>query len=232
MTDAAVRPHVGLRGALAALCFAFAVLGAGKAAAEPAAWQPKDGQQLYFDITRNGDKFGHHILNFRRTGEKMEVVSDVLLRAGIGPLTLFEYKLASTETYANGALQSVTARTLNNGKWRPMTASAVQGGLFITGEKFKGLVQGVVSPSSHWNIAEMKQNVMVELESGKPMPITVTDLGMDKVKFAKGEVAARRFRVKSDIVADFWYDDQSRWVKCAFTTQGSRIEYTLRDLPA
>jgi len=54
---------------------------------------------------------------------------------------------------------------------------------------------------------------------------------MDKVRTARGEVSARRFRVKSDIVADFWYDDQNRWVKCAFTTQGSRIEYTLRDLP-
>jgi hypothetical protein len=232
MMAAAVLPRFGQRAALAVLCFVCALLMAGKAAAEPAPWQPKDGQQLYFDITRNGDKFGHHILNFRRTGDKMEVVSDVLLRAGIGPLTLFEYKLASTETYANGALQSVTARTLNNGKWRPMTANAAVGGLFIKGEKFNGLVQGVVSPSSHWNIAEMKQKVMVELESGKPMPITVTDLGMDKVKTAKGEVSARRFRVQSDITADFWYDDQNRWVKCAFTTQGSKIEYTLRDLPA
>jgi hypothetical protein len=225
MTPAPIRRRAALAGFLSA-----ALLG-GSAFAEPAPWQPRDGQQIHFDITRNGDRFGHHILTFRRTGDRMEVDSDVLLRAGIGPLTLFEYKLAATETYANGVLQAVRAKTLNNGKWHPMTAIVAAGGLNIIGEKFKGIVQGVISPSSHWNIAEMKQKVMVELETGKPMPISVTDMGPDRVKIAKGEVPARRFRVTSDIVADFWYDDQNRWVKCAFTTQGSRIEYVLRELP-
>jgi hypothetical protein len=220
------------RVAIAFLWFLSAFLVAGKAMAEPAGWQPKDGQQIYFDITRNGDRFGHHILTFRRSGDRLEVTSDVLLNVTFGPLTLFEYKLAATETYANGALQSVNAKTLNGGKWHPMTATASEGGLAIRGEKFRGVAQGIASPSSHWNIAEMRQSTMLELESGKPMPITVTDLGMDKVRTAKGEVSARRFRVKSDIVADFWYDDQNRWVKTAFTTQGSKIEYTLRDLPA
>lgn len=236
MKLAAVRHRFLPRAALtclAAMALLFSSLFAsGAAFAQPAGWQPKNGQQIYFDITRNGDKFGRHILTFHREGDRMRVESDVLLRAGIGPLTLFEYKLLATETYAYGVLQSVAAKTLNNGRWHSMAANAGEGGLFVKGEKFSGVVRGVVSPSSHWNVAEMRQQTMLELETGKPMPITVTDLGMDRVRTAKGEISARRFRVKSDIVADFWYDDQNRWVRCAFTTQGSKIEYTLRDVPA
>ena len=44
-------------------------------------------------------------------------------------------------------------------------------------------------------------------------------------------VDARRFDVDSDIDASFWYDASGRWVKCAFETQGSKIDYVLRALP-
>lgn len=212
---------------IAAFVLAFCGL-AGVAEADPR-WRPKDGDKLDFDITRNGGAFGRHVVTFRREGDRLHVSTDVQLKAGIGPLTLFDYRLASTESYDDGQLVSVGARTLNGGKWHSMTAQAVANGLQIEGEKFKGVAMGIVSPSSHWNIAEMKQAVMLSLETGQPMKMQVADLGVETVKTASGVVSARRFRVTSDIVADFWYDLSDRWVKCAFTTQGNRIEYTLRD---
>ena len=49
---------------------------------------------------------------------------------------------------------------------------------------------------------------------------------------AAGDIEARRFDVKSELSASFWYDASGRWVKCAFTAQGSKVEYVLRELPS
>jgi hypothetical protein len=60
----------------------------------------------------------------------------------------------------------------------------------------------------------------------------VKDRGIEKVKIgASMMINARRFDVDSEIDASFWYDSEGRWVKCAFETQGSKIEYVLRALP-
>jgi len=64
------------------------------------------------------------------------------------------------------------------------------------------------------------------------LPMKVVDQGVETVRTAIGDVRARRYLVRSQMDATFWYDDQGRWVKCAFLTEGQSIEYVLRERPA
>jgi hypothetical protein len=43
---------------------------------------------------------------------------------------------------------------------------------------------------------------------------------------------ARKYLVKSEMDASFWYDTSGRWVKCSFIAQGSKVDYVLRELPS
>jgi hypothetical protein len=90
----------------------------------------------------------------------------------------------------------------------------------------------VIIPSTHWNLRQMLQSQMLSTETGEMLPMTVIDQGVETVKTAFGDIQARRYLVRSQMDASFWYDDQGRWVKCAFTTDGQRIEYRLRERPA
>lgn len=65
---------------------------------------------------------------------------------------------------------------------------------------------------------------MFSTETGEMLPIKVKDRGMESVKVAGRMIEAQRFDVDSEIDASFWYDASGRWVKCAFETQGSKIE--------
>jgi hypothetical protein len=195
-------------------------------------WKPGDGDRFVFDVFRDGSRFGTHVVSFQQSGDTLTVASDVELKVMLGPLTLFHYVHDVTERYSAGRLIAVAARTKRDGKWKQLTVSAAEGGFNVIGAAFKGLLSGVVIPSTHWNIAQMKQPTMFSTETGAMLPMTVTDMGLERVRVGEGTIEARRYLVKSEITASFWYDAAGRWVKCAFEAQGSKIDYVLRELPS
>lgn len=202
------------------------ILFAAPAAADT--WAPRDGEVLHFDVYRDGSKFGRHVVSFERTGDRLDVASDIELKVALGPLTVFHYVHKVAETWDAGQLTAVTSRTKKDGKWVQLAAEAAAGGLKVAGSKFRGLQPGPVIPSTHWNIAEMRQPAMFSTETGAMLPMQVIDQGVETVKTATGPIEARRYLVKSEMDATFWYDASGRWVKCAFRTQGSDIDYVLR----
>lgn len=199
---------------------------AGPAMAQP--WTPEHGTKLEFEVLRDGGAFGKHVVTFARAGDTLTVKSDIELRVALGPITFFEYIHDVTEKYAGEKLTWVGSRTKKDGKWKTLSAQATAGGLKVTGEAFKGVLTGIVIPSTHWNADEMKQAAMFSTETGEMLPMKVTDRGIEKIKAGGRMIDARRFDVKSELEASFWYDAQGRWVKCAFEAEGSKVEYVLR----
>jgi Family of unknown function (DUF6134) len=200
-----------------------------QAMAQP--WQPAHGTQLAFDVLRDGGPLGTHVVSFARSGDELTVKSAVALKVTFGPITFFDYAHDVTEKYLGSQLTWVGSRTKKDGKWQTLSAEAVEGGLAVKGSAFKGMLKGLVIPSTHWNADEMKQPGMFSTETGKMLPMKVVDRGIEKVKAGGTTIEARRFDVSSELNASFWYDAQGRWVKCAFVAEGSKIEYVLRKLP-
>jgi hypothetical protein len=191
-------------------------------------WKPAHGEKLAFDVLRDGGALGTHVVSFAREGDTLTVKTAVELKVAFGPLTLFDYAHDVTEKYLRDKLTWVGSRTKKDGKWKTLSAEAVEGGIDVKGAKFKGLLKGMVIPSTHWNADEMKQAAMFSTETGEMLPMKVVDRGIEKIKAAGTTIDARRFDVTSELVASFWYDANGRWVKCAFTAEGSKIEYVLR----
>lgn len=212
---------------IAAAVMAFGAL---PASAQP--WRPANGDKLEFDVLRDGGEFGTHFVKFKREGDSLTVKTDVVLKVALGPITFFDYAHDVTERYASDKLVWVGSRTKKDGKWQTLAVQPTEGGFDVKGSKFKGLLTGVVIPSTHWNRDEMKQPGMFSTETGEMLPIKVKDRGVEKIKAGGRMIDAQRFDVDSELDASFWYDASGRWVKCAFEAQGSKIEYVLRELPA
>jgi hypothetical protein len=216
-----------MRFLLLVLAMVFApVMATGQAMAQP--WKPAHGEKLAFDVLRDGGALGTHVVSFARDGDTLTVKTAVELKVAFGPLTLFDYAHDVTEKYLRDKLTWVGSRTKKDGKWKTLSAEAVEGGINVKGAKFKGLLKGMVIPSTHWNADEMKQAAMFSTETGEMLPMKVVDRGIEKIKAAGTTIDARRFDVTSELVASFWYDANGRWVKCAFSAEGSKIEYVLR----
>lgn len=220
-----------LAASLAAACV-VAIASAAPAGAEPNfSWSPDAGDELVFDVYRNGDRFGSHVVRFSSVGDQLTVDTDIELKVKIGPFTAFHYVHDAQEIWNDGELQSIDARTKSDGEWAQVSVRAEGDSLRTKGPEFSGLHPDSLIPSTHWNIAEMRQNVMLSTETGAALPMEVEDLGLETVTVGNRQIKARHYRVTSDLVASFWYDDSGRWVKCAFKARGSDVEYVLRSLP-
>jgi len=198
------------------------------AASSSPVWTPKDGDEIRFDVLRNGKPFGSHSVSFDLAPDgTLTATTDVRLKAGLGPITVFKYELDATETWKQGQLVGLTGAVDDSGKDGFVEASRDGETLQVEGTEYSGAVPLGILPSSHWNIAQTEATQLLSTEDGELIKVNVEDKGADTVMVDGQAVEARRYLMDSDIDVDLWYDDQGRWVKLAFEARGQQIEYAL-----
>lgn len=200
-------------------------------AVAPQPWSVKDGAVIDYTVLRKGKPFGSHVLTFKKQSDDgFTVRSDVDLDVKLGPISLFKYRLDTTETWQGGKLIGLSGKTNNDGNKARVSASADGDTLNVDGTKFEGELPTSIIPSSHWNIRQVYSDRMLSTESGEVLDIEIEIIGTETVKVGSGAVDATHYRLISDINVDLWYDDQSRWVKLKFEVDGQNIEYVLNEL--
>jgi hypothetical protein len=85
-----------------------------------------------------------------------------------------------------------------------------------------------VLPTSYWNEATVRQQVLLDTQKGRKMAVDVADRGWDQVEAAGRTVRARKYEVDGDLRLTLWYDENGRWVKLIFPFKGSTFEYVMR----
>ncbi|MEL6569156.1 MAG: DUF6134 family protein [Pseudomonadota bacterium] len=197
----------------------------------PEAWEPTAGDVIAFDVLRQGSKFGSHIVRFNEGSDgALEVVVDVDLKAGLGPITLFKYQLDATETWVDGQLVELEGRVNDDGTRERVRATRGEEGLIIAGDGFEGIVSPEVLPASHWNADQTRAAQLLSAENGELIDVAVLPLGREVIEAGGAEIEANKYLMDSDIDVTLWYGDDGRWLKLAFEARGQAIEYVLRDL--
>lgn len=193
-------------------------------------WSPADGDVIAFDVTRNGERFGTHNVTFDRDGDVLTARSQVELKAGLGPVTVFRYTLDTTEVWRDGTVERVEGKTRDGGDRD--TVKVVRQGerLVVDATAFKGELPVGTIPLSHWNSRIVNGGKLLSTQDGEVFDLKVTAAGRERVKVGATTLDANRFEVSTRIPYTVWYDDTGRWVKMAFEARGQEIEYTLRNL--
>ena len=194
----------------------------------PGKWQPEGGDVIRFKVLRQGQDFGTHAVRFEEgTDGSLIARTEVSLKAGLGPVTLYRYNLDASETWQDGQLVKVDGKVNDDGKKRSVTAVRSGKALKVNGSDFAGTAPEDAVPASHWNIAQTLTRKLLSTEDGEILEIRVDALGRDKIRAAGKTIEANRYRLDSALDVDLWYDDDGRWVKLAFEARGQKIEYVL-----
>ncbi|MEH6488738.1 DUF6134 family protein [Hyphomonas oceanitis] len=191
-------------------------------------WQPQDGDRIAFDVLRKGKPFGTHTVSFAvEPNGTLKATTDVRLKAGLGPITVFHYELDATETWKDGTLVALKGAVDDNGKDGSVSAVRAGDELEVNGTEYTGEAPLGILPSSHWNFAQTQAKELLSTEDGELLKVKVIDKGMDTVTVAGKPVDAHHYLMDSAIDVDLWYDDQGRWVKLSFVARDQQIDYVL-----
>jgi|CXWL01.1.fsa_nt_gi hypothetical protein len=206
----------------------FALAGLALLALSPvASAAPSSGGRVEFEVLRNGQPFGRHVVQVRESGGRFSVESRADLRAVVGPVTVFRYEHACTETWDAGALAALTCSTLRNGRRTRVEAVSEGGGLRVAGARGETEFPSSALPTSWWTKPAANVTSMIDTETGARMPLRVTHLGRETIDAGGARIEADHVRVQGTLTVDLWYDAQGRWVGCAFTASGQRVVYRL-----
>jgi len=194
-------------------------------------WQPSPGDEISFKVLRKGNPFGTHIVRFGETTDgALTATSDVDLKAGFGPITVFRYALDSRETWRDGMLVGLDGDLKVDDREGRVDAQAVGGSLIVDGTEFNGEVPLGILPSSHWNVRQTMAEQLISTEDGEIIDVEMRSMGRETIEAGGTRIEANRFLMDSDIDVDLWYDDEGRWVKLAFEVRDQEIEYVLNTL--
>jgi Family of unknown function (DUF6134) len=151
----------------------------------------------------------------------------VALRVKAGPLTLYRYEHGCSERWLRGALDEITCETLRDGRRTRVEGQAEDGRLRVSGAAGSAYFGADARLTSWWTRPSLSFTSMIDAETGARMPLRVTDQGREMINVGGAPLRANRIRVRGTLTVDLWYDEQGRWVGCAFNARGQRIEYRL-----
>ena len=198
---------------------------------------PTAGEEIVFDVYRDGDKrFGTHALTFSQEGGDLVVSIDIELRAGLGPITVFRYEHQSTERWRDGQLVALQSETLKDGDTYQVSAERNGDSLDVQGEDPDA---GPISlelplsilPSSHWHGYQTGEYDILNTEYGDELDVSVEFVGEDVLEADGERINTRHYRLVSDLTVDLWYDENGRWAGCEFEARGQTIRYVRRADP-
>lgn len=182
------------------------------------------GGKLAFSVWRQGSQIGMHMVQFSPSGDMLKVETHAHFSVGLGPVKFFTYTYQVTEMWQGGELQSIQAKTDNNGQHETCAARRQGDDLQVSGSKSgsytapRGSIAG-----THWNQAELRAP-MINPENGTQMIYTVADKGMDPPP--GGHAPARHYGLTGYATLDIWYDKAGIWVGLKATAKDrSVVEY-------
>lgn len=175
---------------------------------------------LEFDVLREGAPIGTHRVTLdERDGEtRVEIAIDLAVRFAF--LTVYRYTHRSTETWRDGKLVALDARTDDNGERTQVEARATAGGVAVRGSGGDYLAPADTIPTSYWNRDKVARRQLLDTQSGKLVDVAATRLSLDE--------SGAKWRLSGDLEADLAYGPAGDWTALAFVTRGSRIVYVRR----
>lgn len=185
------------------------------------------GEEIRFDVRRNGALVGSHTVSFFRQGERLltstrfEVAVDVLF------ITAYRYLYASEATWTGACLEALTATTDDNGKESVVRVSRSGDRLAVSGPGGTAAAPLATLPTEHWAYAVVGRDAVINTITGRMAGVAIENIGTAQVRKADGiSIPARHFVYSGDLHNEVWYDGDGRWIKMRFkAADGSTIDY-------
>ncbi|MFO1058300.1 MAG: DUF6134 family protein [Dongiaceae bacterium] len=209
---------------LAALLLALVATAAPAATTAPMAGFPPAGTMNYV-IKRDGDQIGTHQMQFRRDGDRFEVLTRIEVAVKVLGITAFRFENQSTEEWVDGRLASFVSRSNDDGKMhdvlvRPQGDDA----LWVTENGVRKLFPNVSLIGTLWNPATASQTRLIDPVDGKLRQVAITDHGNETITVRGEPVTARHITIVGKTWhREVWYGPDGSILHFEFTAKDDSL---------
>lgn len=187
------------------------------------------GETIEFDVLRNGEPVGRHLVRFARDGGDLVVSSRFRLEVKALFVTVYRYEYESEGRWRDGQLQALRARIDDDGARSSVEARRHGAQMTVRGEDGVVAADSPLFPTNHWNAAVLPQRRVLNTLTGRVNEVQIKPAGRERVETEWGPVSATRYVYHGELATEVWYDDAGRWVGMRFRAgDGSVIDYRCR----
>ena len=205
---------------------AFLSVAAGTADADPLRLY---GEEILFDVYRNGVDVGSHAVSFDGLPTGYRVESDFAISVRFLGLEVYRFRYRSAELWQQNSLEQIAASVDDNGDLFRFEASRIGPSMRIDLPEEQTTVPAPVFPTTHWNSGVLAANRVLNTLTGQVNNVAIVRVAQEYVPTEKGDVPAIRYAYSGEFETEVWYDAEGRWVKMRFAgTDGSTIDYVCR----
>jgi hypothetical protein len=204
--------NIGWSGAALLLCGMLTSL---PAAAQARAWN--------FQVMLDDSPIGYHRFALNEQGGAREMKIEARFNVKVLFINAYQYAHDATERWRGNCLDSISARTDDNGE--KLTVEAARDGerLAVTTVKGKQALDGCVMTFAYWNPEILRQPRLLNSQTGEYEAVKITQLPDENVTVRGAPVMARHYRItgpKNPI--ELWYSASDEWLALDSTVAGGR----------
>lgn len=187
------------------------------------------GPVATYDILRNGDPVGTHVIAFKRQGETLLVESKSDIDIDFLFMNAYAFEYRANSVWENDRLLKLDAVTDDDGDRSSLSVAPSGEALQVSGPAGDRAITPTLPVSEHWSQSFIRGGQQLNTITGEINRIEVDALGDAFVPLASGTMRADRFRISGDIQLETWYDESGRWLGMRFAANDSSvIEYRCR----
>jgi len=193
-------------------------------AAEPPAQNPRT---LTYAILMDGSPVGQEQVRVQPQGDTVTV--DVTASTRVKVLFLnFRYDHERQEVWRGGTLESMRARTDDDGKPHTIEMARKGDGWSLSVDGKPASATGTALPLTLWTPEVLKRPTLLSVIDAQPYAVSVQALGPDTVDLGARKVAAQRHRITGGVDRDLWYAADGTLLKAQFKRSGYDVVYLLK----
>ena len=184
------------------------------------------GDEIIFDVVREGKRVGTHVVGFQGVPNDLVVTSKFNLKIDILFINAYSFGYSSKANWKDSILHDLSVLVDDNGEKFSLEAKKRSKYLTVSNgqERFQVLLP--IYPTNHWNAGVLGQNKVLNTLTGELNNVEIIEKGYEIIETGQGKVKAMRYAYTGDLETEIWYDDKKRWVGMKFVgSDGSLITY-------
>jgi hypothetical protein len=187
------------------------------------------GDEIYFDVFREGDKVGYHSVKFFKEDGSITVKIKFSLEIDFLFLTAYRFKYLSEAKWVEGQLDYLKASVDDDGKESEINVNRQNQLIYVEGTNETFQTSAPIFPTNHWNNGVLNQTRVLNTLTGLLNKVLIVAQGSETIPTENGLIKAKHYTYRGDLNNEVWYDNEGRWVKMRFkASDGSIIEYVCK----